>query len=216
MFASIRRYHLSRGSIGELTRRVDEEFADRIGAQGGFVSYELVDCGGGEVVTISIFRDAQQAEGSRELAQRWTEERLGDFGLARTEALHGEILVSRAGGCVLEPAHAGGARKFASLRRYSLRGGSVPDLMHLVDESFADELAQLEGFAAYHALDCRRGKLLTVSVLRDQPAAEESDERSLQFVREKLGDFDIERTEVLGGEVLVSRAVAEVLQPAHA
>jgi len=53
-------------------------------------------------------------------------------------------------------------------------------------------------------------------VLRDQSAAEESDERALDFVREKLGGFDIERTEMLAGEVLVSRAMAELLQPAHA
>jgi hypothetical protein len=35
-------------------------------------------------------------------------------------------------------------------------------------------------------------------------------------VREKLGAFDIERTEALGGKVMVSRALAEVLEPAHA
>jgi hypothetical protein len=35
-------------------------------------------------------------------------------------------------------------------------------------------------------------------------------------VREKLAAFDIERTEVLGGKVMVSRALAEVLEPACA
>jgi hypothetical protein len=38
----------------------------------------------------------------------------------------------------------------------------------------------------------------------------------LQFVGEELGEFDIERTEVIGGEVVVSRAAAELLEPAHA
>jgi hypothetical protein len=36
------------------------------------------------------------------------------------------------------------------------------------------------------------------------------------FVRRELADFDIERTEVLGGEVVVSRAMAALLEPAHA
>jgi hypothetical protein len=41
-------------------------------------------------------------------------------------------------------------------------------------------------------------------------------ELALSFMREKLAAFDIERTEVLGGKVMVSRALAEVLEPAHA
>ncbi len=215
MFASIRRYRLASGSADQLTERVDGDFADRIGAQPGFVSYELVDCGEGEIVTISVFRGSEQAESSRELAQRWTEENLRDLELKRTEALHGELLVSRAARDVLEPAHARGTRKFASLRRYSLRSGSVKDLMHRVDERFADELAELDGFEAYHALDCGRGEVLSISLLRDQQAAEDSDDRALEFVRDGLAGFDIERTEMLAGEVLASRAVAEVLEPAH-
>jgi len=33
---------------------------------------------------------------------------------------------------------------------------------------------------------------------------------------DELGDFDIERTEVIGGNVAVTRAVEELLEPAHA
>ena len=216
MFASIRRYRFARGLMDELARRVDEGFADQIGAQPGFVSYEFMDCGDGEFVTISIFREALQAETSRGLAQRWTEENLDDFEFTRTEALHGEIPVSRASRDMLEPVHAVTGRKFASLRRYSLRGGSVADLMHLVDEVFADRIQQLDGFEAYHALDCGRGEILCISLLRDQSAAEESDELALEFVREKLGGFDIERTEMVAGAVLVSRTKAELLESAHA
>jgi hypothetical protein len=35
-------------------------------------------------------------------------------------------------------------------------------------------------------------------------------------VSERLGAFGIERTEVLGGKVMVHRALAEVLEPPHA
>jgi hypothetical protein len=35
-------------------------------------------------------------------------------------------------------------------------------------------------------------------------------------VRRELGHFGIERTEVIGGEVVVSRAMATLLEPAHA
>ena len=215
MFASIRRYRLQRGSMEELTRRVDEGFAEDIGRRPGFVAYEFMDCGDGEIVTLSVFRDADQAEASRELALRWTEENLQDLEFGRLETLRGEILVSRAARDMLEPGHAGAARKFASVRRYRLRTGSIGELMHIVDEVFADEIEAMDGFEAYHALDCG-SEIVSISLLRDQAAAEESDERALEFVRRELGDFDIERTEVIGGEVLVSRAMATLLEPAHA
>lgn len=216
MFASIRRYRLHKGGLDELAGWVDEGFAEEICAQPGFVSYEFVDCGDGEIMTISIFGEARGASDSRELAQRWTEENLQDLEFTRVGALDGEILVSRAREDMLEPGHLGTARKFASVRRYALRDGSVAELMHKVDEIFADRIEELDGFEAYHALDCGRSEILTISLFRDQASAETSDDLALQFVGEELGEFDIERTEVIGGEVLVSRAMAELLEPAHA
>jgi hypothetical protein len=216
MFASIRRYRLRQGPMQELTRRVDEGFAEELGAQPGFGSYEFIDCGGEEIVTISIFGEEDEAEASRELAQRWTDENLEDFDFSRIEALRGEILVNRAAQDMLRPGHAGAGERFASLRRYRLRSGSVAELMHIVDEVFAGQVEQMDGFEAYHALDCGRGEVMSISLFRDQSTAEESDERALQFVREELAAFDIERTEVLGGRVMVSRALADLLEPAHA
>jgi hypothetical protein len=216
MFASIRRYRMHTGSMNELASRVDTGFAEEIITQPGFVSYEFVDCGDGEVMTISIFRDAWEAAGSRDLAARWTNENLQDLEFTRMGALDGEIVVSRAKEDMLEPGHVGASRKFASARRYGLRHGSVAALMYKVDELFADRIERLDGFEAYHALDCGRSEILSISLFRDQAGAEASDDLALQFVGEELGEFDIERTEVIGGEVLVSRAMAELLEPSHA
>jgi hypothetical protein len=96
MFASIRCYFVHKASTDELVRLVEDEFADRIAAQPGFVSYVFLDCGGGDAMTISVFREPDQAAASRELAQRWSEERVGEFELTTTEALHGAVPVSRA------------------------------------------------------------------------------------------------------------------------
>ena len=216
MFASIRRYRMREGSMDELASRVDVGFAEEICARPGFVSYEFVDCGDGEVMTVSIFREAGGAAGSRELAQRWTNQNLQDLEFTRIGALAGEIMVSRAKEEMLEAGHVGAARKFASVRQYALRGGSVAALMHKVDGIFADRIERLDGFEAYHALDCGRGEIMSISLLRDQASAEVSDDLALQFVAEELGEFDIERTEVIGGEVIVSRAMAELLEAAHA
>jgi hypothetical protein len=167
-------------------------------------------------MTISIFREAGGAADSREFAQRWTNENLQDLEFTRIGALAGEIMVSRAKEDMLEPGHVGAARKFASVRQYALRDGSVAALMHKVDEIFTDRIERLDGFEAYHALDCGRGEIISISLVRDQASAEVSDDLALQFVGEELGEFDIERTEVTGGEVIVSRAMAELLEAAHA
>jgi hypothetical protein len=202
--------------MDDLARRVDDGFAEELRTRPGFVSYEFVDCGDGEILTISMFADANGAEASRELARDWTEENLADMEFRRLEALHGEVMVSRAAGEMLEPAHAGTIGKFASVRRYVLRTGEVGAVMHTVDQVFADQIGGTEGFEAYHALDCGRGEILSISMFRDQTACEESDEQALRFVNEHLGGFDIARTEVIGGEICVSRALSELLQPAHA
>ena len=216
MFASIRRYRLRQGPMEELARRVDDGFAEEISAQPGFASYEFIDCGEGEVITLSVFRHADEAEASRALAQQWTEASLSDFEFSRIEALRGEILVSRAARDMLEPGHAGTGERFASLRRYRLRSGSVPELMHVVDGVFAERIQGMDGFEAYHALDCGGGEIVSISLFRDQASAEQSDERALEFIRDDLSEFEIERSEVIGGRVAVSRALADLLEPAHA
>ena len=216
MFASIRRYRLARGSMEELARRVDEGFAEEIATRPGFISYEFIDCGENEIMTISLFNEASQADASREFAQRWTEENLSDQEFRRIEALHGEVMVSRAASDMLEPAHAKTMGKFASVRRYRLRSGDIDELMHIVDLEFADVIEGMDGFAAYHVLDCGHGEILSISMFGDHAEAAESDERALEFVRQSLRSFDIEGTEVIGGDVCVSRAMSELLEPAHA
>ena len=215
MFASIRRYRLRGGSMDELTRRVDEGFAEDIAREPGFIAYEFMDCGDGEILTLSVFAESGNAEASRLLAQRWTAQNLQDLEFSRLEALRGEIMVSRAARDVLEPGHAGAARRFASVRRYTMRSGELGELLHLVDEVFADQIAAMDGFEAYHALDCG-GEGVTISLFGDRESAEASVELGLEFARQELGRFGIERTAVMSGEVLVSRAMAELLEPAHA
>ena len=58
--------------------------------------------------------------------------------------------------------------------------------------------------------------MLWISVLRDDDAVEEADERVIRFVRDELTDFRPERVVAVRGELAVSRANADVLEPAHA
>jgi hypothetical protein len=97
-----------------------------------------------------------------------------------------------------------------------MASGSVAELMRSVDDIFADEIAALDGFVAYHALDCGGGEVLSVSLVRDEATARETDEMALRFVTERLSRFGLQRTEAVTGKVLVSRAMAEMLEPTHA
>jgi len=216
MFASMRRYRLQPGLLAEFTRRVDDSFADEIAAQPGFVSYVLIDCGGGDLFTLSMFLEPGQAEASRELARRWTEDNLHDIGHTRYDAIHGESLVSRATPGMLEPVRVGSARKCASIRYYRLRRGSVHQLLQQVSDDFADRMRAMEGFEASHLLDCGENEVLWVSALRNEAAMEEADGQVARFVRDELADLRPERVVAIRGEIAVSRASAGLLEPAHA
>jgi len=213
MFASVRCYFVHRAPTAELVRRVDEDFAAQIGARPGFVSYEFIDGGGGDAMSISAFREARQAEASRELARRWSEERLQDLELTITESLHGEIVISRAAGELTAPGREAGGTRYASIRRYRVGSGDVGGLPHSVDASFADRVAALDGFLGYRVIDCGGGELLSISLFRDGPTAAVSDELAAQFVNEELGDLRVDRTDTIGGGPVVVSRVTDALFP---
>jgi hypothetical protein len=215
VFASMRRYRMQAGLQAEFARRVDGSFADEIAAQPGFVCYELIDCGGGDLFTLSMFLEPAQAETSRQLARRWTADNLQDIEHTRYDAIHGESLVNLAAPGMLDPGHVGAARKRVSIRYYRLRSGSVGELLQRVDDVVADRLRAMDGFEASHLLDCGDDELLWVSVLRDDEAIEDADERAAQFVREELADFRPQRIVSIRGDIAVSRANAGLLEPAH-
>jgi hypothetical protein len=216
MFASMRRYRLERGTMAELARRIDDDFAERLSEQPGFVSYEFIDCGRGEFMTMSIFVALEQAEASRELARRWAEEHRDELEFPRLEAAHGEILVGRAARNMLEAGHVGAPRKSVAIRRFRVGEGSVGDLMRKIDGAFAERFAAMEGFEAWHVFDCGGDEVLWITFVRDHAVAEESDERAFRFVSEDLRQFRLERRASLRGELIVSRAREELLEPAHA
>jgi hypothetical protein len=105
MFSSVRRYRLLSGSIDDLLHLVDSDFAETVQEMDGFVEYQVLECGNGELVTITTFRDRASAEESMEMAADWIRDTLARrFELDRLEAFVGEIAVSRAAETVLVPA----------------------------------------------------------------------------------------------------------------
>jgi hypothetical protein len=106
MHASIREYQGDPADIAEIAHRADESFADKLAQQPGFMAYELIDCGDGRVVTMSVFTNQESANASADLAAEFVRDQLAGFTLERTGARTGEVLVSRAASDVLEAVHA--------------------------------------------------------------------------------------------------------------
>jgi hypothetical protein len=105
---------------------------------------------------------------------------------------------------------------FASIRRYRLESGSMDDLLHTVDTDFAETISEADGFVAYEVIDCGGGEILSISIFRDSDAAEQSEQSAREWVRSTLAtQFDLRPLESMLGEVTVSRARSEVLEPAH-
>ena len=54
MFASVRRYRLESGSIDDLLHLVDMDFAESVQEMDGFMEYQVLECGNGEIITITL------------------------------------------------------------------------------------------------------------------------------------------------------------------
>ena len=110
---------------------------------------------------------------------------------------------------------------YASVRHYSVGAERVDEFMHRVDEKFAPRLEQMPGFVAYQAIAAGvdragEGRVFTVTICSDREAADRSAEIAAEFVRDELGDMEVERLEAATGAVSVNRAMSEVLETAHA
>jgi hypothetical protein len=103
----------------------------------------------------------------------------------------------------------------ASVRRFRCDPAQMDELMHRVDEEFVGQIEDQPGFCDYQAVDCGDGLLVTITMFSDREGAERSVDTAADFVRDRLSDYEIERLDVSNGEVMVSRAASEMLEPAH-
>jgi hypothetical protein len=105
---------------------------------------------------------------------------------------------------------------YVSIRTYRVGAGSLDDLMRRVDRDLAESFAQEPGFIAYQVARTGERTVASMTVFHRPDQAEASNELAAEWVGEHLADFEVERMGVMGGPVMVSRARAEMLEPAHA
>ena len=106
MFCNIRRYRVGLGQMDELMHRIDTEFCELVEREPGFVAYQACDCGDGTLITLTTFRDSESALNSATIAARYVRDNLSNYEIERHDAWNGEVMVSRAGAEMLQPAHA--------------------------------------------------------------------------------------------------------------
>jgi hypothetical protein len=104
---------------------------------------------------------------------------------------------------------------YASIRRYRIEAGSIDDAMHLADIEIADRISEQPGFVDYQVMDTGGGTVTSVTIFDDEDQCLRSNDLAAEFVRDYLAGFEIERFDLFGGEVMVSRAAERVLQPGH-
>jgi len=104
---------------------------------------------------------------------------------------------------------------YASVRNYTVGAGSLDSLMHRVDDEFAPAISQEPGFVGYFMLETGDASVETISIFHDEAAATASNELAADYVRDNLGEFQLTRASVSGGQVLVSRATQEALGEMH-
>lgn len=104
---------------------------------------------------------------------------------------------------------------FVSIRTYRIGKGSVDEVMHRVDRDLADAFAREPGFISYEVAKTGEQTVASITMFHAQEEAEASNRLAAEWVSEELADFDVERMGVISGEVMVSRASSDILQPAH-
>ena len=97
---------------------------------------------------------------------------------------------------------------YVSIRTYRFGKGSIDELMHRVDRDLADAFVQETGFVAYQVARTGERTVASITVFHEHDQAERSNELAAEWVAESLAEFDVERMGVMGGEVMVSRAIA--------
>jgi len=90
----------------------------------------------------------------------------------------------------------------ASVRRYRVR--DVDTLVSKVEDEFADQVKEIDGFVGYYVIDGDDGTVASVTVGDTAQAVAESVRLAAAWVRDSIADIVEGEPEVTVGEVRVS------------
>ena len=93
---------------------------------------------------------------------------------------------------------------FSSIRRYSVRRGSVEELTRSVQEGFVPLVRQMKGFRGYYLINGGPDVLITISVFDSADEALASNEKAADWVRNNVLEATRGLPEVMVGGVLIA------------
>jgi hypothetical protein len=93
MFTIIRKFALTRGSVGEVARRVQDGFVPLLRELPGFREYFLLEGGPDVLISIRVFDSADEALASNEPAANWIRNNVLEFTRGMPEVMAGKVLV---------------------------------------------------------------------------------------------------------------------------
>ena len=112
---------------------------------------------------------------------------------------------------LLKPSRSGsmsypkGMTMFTSIRKYTVKRGSVAEYARRVQEGFVPLLRQMEGFQAYYLLDGgSQDVLITISMFSSVDEAVASNVKAADWVRNNVLDLTKGMPEIMIGSALVS------------
>lgn len=93
---------------------------------------------------------------------------------------------------------------YVSIRRYE-GVGQMDEIARRVDEDFVSIISDVPGFVAYYLVDAGNGSGATISVFESQAAAEQSNRRAADWIKENLAPLAPNAPEIWVGEVKVHK-----------
>ena len=93
---------------------------------------------------------------------------------------------------------------FSSIRRYTVRQGTVEDLIRRVHEGFVPIVRNMPGFRGYYLVNGGPEVLIAISVFDDAHGALACNEHAADWVRKNVLDSATGRPEVIVGDVVIS------------
>ena len=93
---------------------------------------------------------------------------------------------------------------FTSIRKYTVKRGSVTELAQRVQKSFVPLIRQMQGFKGYYLLDGGPDVLITISMFESADEAFASNEKAADWVRNNVLEFTKGMPEVMIGNALIA------------
>jgi hypothetical protein len=195
MFGAIREYKLQLGTDQYLYRRIRDEFVPKIASLPDLVSYTVARVGENGLITTSIFESEVGAQQSVKLAGDWVKSELQTFVIGTPRITTGTVAIRHV--------NENETTRWGVMRRFSYMAGSAPTITARVREGLIPTLNAIPGLATFGLLFANGSYLVgtSLSTFSDRAAAEESNKRSLVWIKENVGDLLTTPPEIMFGEI---------------